>query len=177
MPLANHRGDDGQGSPGRFLCNSADQECRPPVCLYQARCLLPTAVWVPNFGYKGEGKHANYGIPIPPPTVARPLDIPPPDQPASSSEDMPTAQAVSFSPTPTPIAPTTDDVEDWITSGYTPLTNISAKVPPEVDEMVLWRGVKLGKRGGQSTQSEYFNGKVRGIFVDPDTQELFLEVD
>ena len=38
--------------------------------------------------------------------------------------------------------------------------------PREVEEEVLWRGIKMGKHGQPSTNVEYFNAAVRDIRVD-----------
>ena len=67
-------------------------------------------------------------------------------------------------------------VEQWIQTGFRPLTNFSSKVHPEVGESVLWRGVCKGRKGGPSTKVEHFHGKVRHVAVD-ERHELFLYVD
>ena len=67
-------------------------------------------------------------------------------------------------------------VEQWIQTGFRPLTNFSSKVSPEVGESVLWRGVCKGRQGGPSTKVEHFHGKVRHVAVD-ERHELFLYVD
>ena len=77
---------------------------------------------------------------------------------------------------PPPIPATTEEVEEWFSGSFKKLTNISRKSPPEVGESVLWRGVKTGKHGYPSTQCEYFNGKVRYMQVEDDS-ELYLYTD
>ena len=77
---------------------------------------------------------------------------------------------------PPAIAATTEEVEEWMRSGFKKLTNISTKSPPEVGEPVLWRGVRTGKQGGMSTKVEFFNGKVRYMQVEEDN-EVYLYVD
>ena len=59
---------------------------------------------------------------------------------------------------------------------FKPLTNISTSLSPDVGESVLWRGVKVGRRGQPSTKVEHFNGKVRHIDVD-DQHEMYLYID
>ena len=106
-------------------------------------------------------------------------DLPPDLQkPGSASglhggEVLPAEQLIP----PPPIAATTEMVEHWISTGFRPLTNISTKVPPEIGESVLWRGVKTGRRGQPSTKVEHFHGKVRGLSVDTQSQELYLYID
>ena len=131
-----------------------------------------------GFGHKGEGKHANYGTHIPPPSVVPPdeLDalvaqgtcIPGQQQPGSS------AAAAAAPPDPMPVS--SAEVEGWINGSFRPLSNLSTKMPPEVGESILWRGVKSGRSGQPSTQCEYFNGKVRHLMVDSQ-DELWLFVD
>ena len=58
---------------------------------------------------------------------------------------------------------------------FRPLTNLSTKVPPEIGESVLWRGVKVGKHGNPSTKCEWFNGKVWHTGVE--SGEIFLYID
>ena len=77
---------------------------------------------------------------------------------------------------PAPIAATTELVELWVSQDFKKLSNISTKIPPEVGESVLWRGVKRGKSGNPFTTCEYFNGKVRMVEVEAD-HELYLYVD
>ena len=77
---------------------------------------------------------------------------------------------------PSPIPATTEEVEEWVSSSFRPLTNISTTTPLEVGASVLWRGVKTGKSGNPSTKCEYFNGKVRDMRVEEDN-ELYLYVD
>ena len=105
----------------------------------------------------------------------------PPSGPLPHSELPPILQASSscaaaIPEIPPPIAATTQDVEEWMTTGYKPLTNISQKIPPEVGESILWRGVKTGKKGCLSTKVEYFNGKVRHVEVEDDG-ELYVYLD
>ena len=68
------------------------------------------------------------------------------------------------------------EVEEWIQSCFRPLKNISSKVPPEVGESVLWRGVKKGPAGQESTVCEFFNGTVRHVQVCS-SNELWIYVD
>ena len=133
-------------------------------------------MFVPGFGFKGEGKKGNYGIGIRPPFLisgaALPMCL---QQPSASSGLQGAAAFIPEAVIPPPIAATTEMVEHWITSSFRPLRNLSGKCPPEVGEQVLWRGVKTGKRGNLSTKIEYFNGTVRGIdFTDED---WYLYVD
>ena len=41
----------------------------------------------------------------------------------------------------------------------------------------MWRGVKTGRKGGESTKVEHFNGTVRQVQVDPDDNEIYVYVD
>ena len=72
----------------------------------------------------------------------------PPDlQQPSSASGLQGGEAPPSEPLiPRPIPATTEMVEHWISSGFRQLTNISTKIPPEVGERVLWRGVKTGRR-------------------------------
>ena len=137
------------------------------------------AQYVPGFGKKGEGKFANYGIGIPPPSPVPPAEVPNgplPSGPTASAAAPLTEEPPSVAPMPPPIAATTEEVEDWLRSGFKKLKNISTKTPPEVGEPVLWRGVKTGSKGGLPTKVEHFNGKVRGVNVEADG-ELYIYVD
>ena len=138
----------------------------------------PQPEFVPGFGKKGEGKGANYGIGIPPPCPV-PLAHVPLQQPSSSSAAAETAKVDHpASPPrmpPPPIMATTEEVEEWLTSGFKKLKEISTKSPPEVGESVLWRELKTGKQGGQSTKVEHFNGKVHGVIVEDG--EVYLYID
>ena len=140
-----------------------------------AEALQHQAQFVPGFGKKGEGKAANYGIGIPPPCPVPPAEVPLHQQSSSSREtakEEPPPSPVSMPP---PIMATTEEVEEWMRSGFKKLKNASTKSPPEVGESVLWRGVKTGKQGGLSTKVEYFNGKVHGVQVEED--EVYLYID
>ena len=68
-------------------------------------------------------------------------------------------------------------IEQWITEGFRPLTNVSTKMPPEIGESILWRDVKTSKRGYPSTKVEHFHGKVRGLTVEQQSQELYVYID
>ena len=116
------------------------------------------AVWVPGFGWKGEGKGANYGVGIPPPEVVPPSDLPAALQQPGTSSGHPGGEDPSSQPMiPLPFTATSEQVEEWVSSLYRPLSNLTRNNPPEPGESVLWRGVKLGKHGGSSTKVEYFN--------------------
>ena len=123
---------------------------------------------------KGEGKSANYGVAIAPPTK-----VPPPDVPAALAPGCvpyypgapPSDESI-----PSSIPATTELVEQWVSENFKQLTNISTKIPPQIGESVLWRGVKTGRAGNPSTSCEYFNGKVRMLRVEEDN-ELYLYVD
>ena len=138
------------------------------------------AVFVPGFGSKGEGKSANYGLLIAQPSLLPPAALPAAVQEASSSSGLQGAEAPPADPSdppwPPPISATTDNVEEWVSTNFKPLTAMSTKTPPEVGEIVLWRGLKTSKRGGPSTTCEYFNGKVRGMQVE-ENNELYLYID
>ena len=136
-----------------------------------------TAVFLPGFGCKGEGKSANYGVAIAPPSLLAPADVPAALQQPGSSSGFQGVEALSFHPEiPAPIPATTEEVEEWMSSSFKPLTNISTKTPPEIGESVLWRGLKTGRSGQHSTKCEYFNGKVRYMGVDDDN-ELYVYLD
>ena len=134
------------------------------------------AVPVRGFGCKGEGKDGNYGVRVPPPTVVDPAELPfPYDGPASSSAGAHATPSLGDEEAPSPIAATTEEVEAWMAEAFRPLTNLSTKVPAEIGESVLWRGVKLGKHGNPSTKCEWFNGKVRWLAFEKG--ELYLYID
>ena len=130
-------------------------------------------VFVPGFGKKGEGKSANYGTAIPPPTLVDPSDLP--EAIRSVSSVLVKEDPCKDDDTPPPIPATTEDVEMWMETGFRKLTNMSTKSPPEVGDSVLWRGVKTGKHGHPSTKCEWFNGKVR--YVQVEDNEVFLYID
>ena len=132
-------------------------------------------VFVPGFGCKGEGKSANYGTAVPPPTLVDPADLPAAIRPASSDSGLLLEDPHKDEEIPPPIAATTWDVEEWMQSGFRKLTNLSTKSPPEVGESVLWRGVKTGRHGQPSTKCEWFNGKVRHVAVEEN--EVYLYID
>ena len=133
-----------------------------------------TAIEVPGFGQKGEGKGANYGVGIPPPTVLRAEEYPAALRQPGSSSGSQRVQPLPLPPqVPQPIAARTEDVDEWISTDFSPLLNLSTKIPPEIGEEVLWRGVKTGKHRQASTKVEYFNGTVRYLECDS-AVELFL---
>ena len=132
-------------------------------------------MYVEGFGHKGEGKAANYGVAIPPPTVVALEDLPFEMHPSSSASEVQVA-APSESPVPPPLMATSEQVEEWVATEFSPLTNISTNLPPSVGETVLWRGVKTGRRGHPSTKVEHFQGRVCHVEVDAD-HEVYLYVD
>ena len=120
---------------------------------------------------------------MPPPVVVAPEDIPTTvlataaaSSSAAAAPPAPKSPAICMS-IPAPIHPTTEEVEQWVTENFKPLENISTKVPPEIGESVLWRGVKVGKHGGASTKVEYFNGTVHHVQVDPTDNECYVYID
>ena len=134
------------------------------------------AVVVSGFGLKGEGKSANYGILIAPPAIVPPAMLPPALQVVGGAASSGGGAGPALDGVPEPIAATSELVEQWVSEGFRKLSNISTKIPPEVGESVLWRGVKIGKSGNPSTKIEYFNGKVRGVDVEED-HEVYIYVD
>ena len=71
---------------------------------------------------------------------------------SGSASELHGGEALSREPfIPSPIPATTEMVEHWISTHFQPLTNVSTKIPPEIGESVLWRGVKTGRRGHPST--------------------------
>ena len=133
------------------------------------------SVFVPGFGRKGEGKAANYGTPIPPPTVVDAADLPAAIRDVNTSGRVKQEEeAQDVVEIPTPIPATTEDVETWLLSGFKKLTDISTKMPPECGESVLWRGVKMGPNGQPSTKCEWFNGKVHFVQVEGDEIYLYI---
>ena len=127
-----------------------------------------------GFGRKGEGKTANYGVAIPPPSLVPDADLPLAlRQPGSASERHGGEGPPGEPLIPPPIPATSELVEEWISTNYQPLTNISTNNPPEVGESILWRGVKTGPRGQPSKKVEHFQGKVLGLELDMD-DELYL---
>ena len=139
----------------------------------------PKAVYVTGFGCKGEGKGANYGISIPPPSLVFGWEVPQWSGGASSHEGAAKQEPGAERPEsacPDPIAASPAEVERWIAGCFRPLTNISTKMPPEIGESVLWRGVKTGAAGNPSTVAEWFNGKVRYIAFDA-AGEMWVYVD
>ena len=134
-------------------------------------------MFVPGFGRKGEGKGANYGVAIAPPTVVAPADLPFALQQPSSPSDLQVDVLQRAQPLiPRPLPATSELVEQWITSCFHKLTNISTNIPPAVGEVCLWRGVKVGRRGQLSTQVEHFQGVVRHVEVDS-AHEVWIYID
>ena len=136
-----------------------------------------SSVFVPGIGRKGEGKTENYGVAIASPTVVAQAELPfDLQQPGSASglhvTDVPPSEPLI----PPPLAATTELIEHWISTIFQKLTDISTKEPAEVGETILWRGVKSGRRGHQSTAVEHFHGKVRHVAVGSDA-ELYFYID
>ena len=128
---------------------------------------------VPGFGRKGVGKFANYGLLVPAPQVVPVSELPP-----EAQTPLELATGLDAEPTfeiPPPIAATTQNVEEWIQNGYTELVNLSGKVPPEIGESILWRGIKKGPHGGPSTRVEHFHGRVRYVTVENNDIFVFLD--
>jgi hypothetical protein len=135
------------------------------------------SVFVPGFGRKGEGKGANYGVAIAPPTVVAPADLPAAlQQPSSSSDPQVDVLRRAQPLMPQPLPATSELVEQWITTSFHRLTNISKNIPPVAGETCLWRGVKTGRKGHPSTKVEYFHGQVRHVEVDSDN-EIWVYID
>ena len=134
---------------------------------------IEESIEVPGFGRKGEGKDANYGAQVPEPQVVSISELPP--EVRGKMELGPDLDAELTSGIPQPIAATTSEVEGWIQSGYTKLVNLSSKVPPEVGESILWKGLRRGKSGGPSTKEEFFHGRIRYVTVEKDEIFLFLD--
>ena len=124
----------------------------------------PKAVYVPGFGCKGEGKDANYGTRIPPPSIVFGGELDQLPGAASSHcgtvKEQPSA-CPPASTCPNAIAASPDEVESWIAEIFKPLTSISTKMPAEIGESVLWRGVKTGASGAPATKCEWFIGDHR----------------
>ena len=97
-----------------------------------------SSVFVPGFGRKGEGKDANYGLAIAPPTEVKQEELPL----ILRCFRSPRGEAPQSPPRiPTPIPAISEEVEEWMSSGFRQLTNISTKCLPEGGDSVLWRGV------------------------------------
>ena len=134
-------------------------------------------MYVAGFGYKGEGKSANYGTLIAAPSVVSPAELAQIGLLSSSSAAMAISDAVMSTPKqcPDPIPATFQQIETWLRQSYRPL-EVSHNNPPEIGECVLWRGVRTGKSGQPSTTVEYFNGTVRYLKVTNEG-ELYVYVD
>ena len=145
-------------APASSLPSSASTSATAPVQP------PPNAVYVQGFGCKGEGKDANYGTRIPPPSIVFGGEL---DQlPGAAWSHCGTVKeepgaCLSLSACPHPIAASPDEVERWIAETFKPLTSISTKMPPEIGESVLWRGVKTGASGAPATKCEWFIGDHR----------------
>ena len=46
--------------------------------------------------------------------------------------------------------------------------------PPQVNQHVLWKGLKKGRYGAVSTQLEYFNGTVRSVEKNDDGHVFYF---
>ena len=136
-----------------------------------------SSVFVRGFGRKGEGKDANYGVDIPPPSPVQEEDLLLDPALTGSSSGL---QGEEFPPTtrrpPPPIVATSELIELWMQENFTPLMNLSTNNPPEVGDDILWRGLKTGPNGNPSTKCEYFNAKVHSVGFGKD-EELYLYVD
>ena len=91
-------------------------------------------MYVAGFGFKGEGKGANYGLPIPAPSIVPVADLLQVPLPSNSAADQVVSDVA-----PAPIPVTLDEIDEWMSTGFQPLSQISKKMPPEVGESVLWR--------------------------------------
>ena len=134
---------------------------------------IEESIEVPGFGRKGEGKDAKYGTQVPEPQMVSISELPP--EVRGKVELEPDLDAALASEIPDPIAATTSEVEEWIESGYTRLVDLSSKVPPEIGESILWKGLRKGKSGGPSTKVEFFHGRIRFVSVEDDEIYLFLD--
>ena len=113
-------------------------------------------------GTKGYGKKSSMGVPIPPPTtIPTPKTTAAPAAPsvASGSKARGTTPGV---PVPTPIQIDEAMADAYIKEWYS-VMEYKRHDPPRVGDQVLWKGLKKGKRGGESTGVEYFNGKIHEI--------------
>lgn len=134
---------------------------------------IEDSIEVPGFGRKGEGKDANYGVQVPEPQVVPVSELPPEArEPLELGSDLGTPLTSRIPP---PIAATTENVEEWIQNGFRELVNLSGKIPPELGESIIWRGLKKGKSGGPSTKEEHFHGRVRHVSVEEN--EIFVWLD
>ena len=131
------------------------------------------SVEVPGFGRKGEGKDANYGVQVPEPQVVSSAELPPEAQQLAAGAA--THLDARTDEIPPPIAASAELVEEWLRDWYTPVENLSGKIPPEIGESILWRGVAKGKSGGPSTKVEHFHGRVRQVAVEDDGTFVFLD--
>ena len=101
---------------------------------------------------KGRGKFASLGVPIPPP---QPIDEPVPE------------------PAPEPIRATPQMVEEWIEEEFKRFKPNNSH-PPQLNDEILWRGLKRGRSGAVSTQVEYFNDVVRDMETDSDGNVFYM---
>ena len=90
--------------------------------------------------------------------ICKPGNSHPPPQPI----DVPVPQ-----PAPEPIRATPQMVEEWIEEEFKRFKPNNSH-PPQLNQEVLWKGLKRGRSGAVSTQVEYFNGVVRDIERDSD---------
>ena len=130
------------------------------------------AIEIEGFGQKGEGKGACYGSRISPPRVIEPEEWPAALRQWSNSSS---SQGVQPAPlpesVPTPHAATEDEVEEWIREDYTPLWNLCVKTVPELEDELLWRTVKKGKKNQPSTKVAHSCGRL--VHWDWEGEELF----
>ena len=121
-----------------------------PAVPAAAPAALPAAAESLNHDdVKGYGKGANYGELVPPP---RRLNT------ATASDSGTLA-----SRRPHARGPTEDEITQWMDCFET----IPATLHPiEVGNVVLWRGIKKGKKAGASTSEEFFRGEVHRIIPD-----------
>ena len=140
----------GKSGHGAESCHTrSQQQLMPPADQSPARPAPPEssscAVFVPGFGCKGEGKDANYGVAVHPPSVASAHEFPSGlQQPSNSSRAQTTEAPPVPSLIPNPIAATSDGVEEWINESFKPLTNIITKLSPNIGGSILWRVLTRG---------------------------------
>ena len=64
---------------------------------------------------------------------------------------------------PAPIVPTEEQIQKWIEENFEELGDNPISL--SVGSVALWRGFKVGAKGGQSTKVEHFRGLIHAVEI------------
>ena len=111
--------------------------------------------------YKGQGKYGSLGTPLPLPVAeSRSDDVATGSRPDEQASQIPKPlPAYSPEEIEAQFGPDEDDYYRIFPEGFWNGKNIR---DVRNGARVLWKGIKKGKSGGESTKEEYFSGLVHG---------------